>query len=286
MSVENKTILTRIINKNASLAEWNSSDLVLKQGEIALAYVETKQEKADNNGNITVQYVPTYLMKIGDGEHTFKDVNWLAAPASDVYDWAKKSALAYDDLPESAKTALAAVDTKLDASTYTTFINDVFTPFKKVVDDFFNDQAEVDGLVDTLVEIQKLLDGTEGAQSLVNAVAALQAWYDAHHAKLEEIENWYTAKKEAIEGALTASHTHSNKELLDTYDQTNADLTDAVTKKHSHTFVESELNKIKDGDVDNWNGIEGRVDTKLENYVQHSSTTIEYILDCGNHTVR
>lgn len=32
-----------------------------------------------------------------------------------------------------------------------------------------------------------------------------------------------------------ARHTHSNKSLLDTYNQTNSDLTDAVDKKHSHS---------------------------------------------------
>lgn len=33
----------------------------------------------------------------------------------------------------------------------------------------------------------------------------------------------------------SARHTHSNKELLDTYDQTNANIKDAVAKKHSHS---------------------------------------------------
>lgn len=32
-----------------------------------------------------------------------------------------------------------------------------------------------------------------------------------------------------------ARHTHTNKAILDTYDQTNANIKDAVTKKHSHT---------------------------------------------------
>lgn len=36
-------------------------------------------------------------------------------------------------------------------------------------------------------------------------------------------------------------HEHANKALLDTYDQTNADITDAVAKKHSHTFVDSDV---------------------------------------------
>lgn len=36
-------------------------------------------------------------------------------------------------------------------------------------------------------------------------------------------------------------HNHDNKELLDTYDQTNADIKDAVEKKHSHSFADSDV---------------------------------------------
>lgn len=60
-----------------------------------------------------------------------------------------------------------------------------------------------------------------------------------------------------INAASGAQHTHDNKALLDTYTQTEADLADAVAKKHAHTFVESELNKIADGDVAKWNAAEG-----------------------------
>lgn len=58
-----------------------------------------------------------------------------------------------------------------------------------------------------------------------------------------------------INAASGAQHTHANKELLDTYTQTEANLADAVAKKHAHTFVESELNKIVDGDVAKWNAV-------------------------------
>lgn len=58
------------------------------------------------------------------------------------------------------------------------------------------------------------------------------------------------AKWNAAEGK---AHEHANKDLLDTYTQTEENLADAVSKKHSHSFVEAELNKIKDGDVANWN---------------------------------
>ena len=80
-----KVLQTRIINKHADLATWKDSTLALKTGEIALARVETT--RPDGNGGF--YKVPTYLMKVGDGEKTFSQLEWLAAPASDVYEWAK-----------------------------------------------------------------------------------------------------------------------------------------------------------------------------------------------------
>lgn len=98
-----KTLNTRILLKNADLSTWNSSTLVLKAGEVALARVETTQHDAAT-GNY--YKVPTYLMKVGDGSKTFSQLNWLAAPASDVHTWAKKAALDYADLPETLRTEI------------------------------------------------------------------------------------------------------------------------------------------------------------------------------------
>lgn len=90
-----KVIQTRIINKHGKLADWLTSTTVLKEGEIALAYVETT--KPDGQGGTYT--VPTYLMKVGDGTNTFSGLEWVAAPASDVYEWAKKANLALSDIP-------------------------------------------------------------------------------------------------------------------------------------------------------------------------------------------
>ena len=91
-----------------------------------------------------------------------------------------------------------------------------------------------------------------------------------------------TAMNTRVEALEAIDHEHANKALLDTYTQTEADLADAVAKKHAHTFVESELNKIVAGDVAKWNGVAadhltsadktliedaiGDVNTALENY--------------------
>ena len=83
-----KILNTRILLKNDTLEKWNSSSIILKKGEVALALVEVNQ-KDPVSGQLVK--VPTYLIKVGDGVNTFANLNWTAAMAADVYDWAKKS---------------------------------------------------------------------------------------------------------------------------------------------------------------------------------------------------
>ena len=97
-----KLLNTRVINKHDSLANWKDSSLKLKEGEIALAYVETT--KPDGHGGSYT--IPTYLMKVGVEGKTFSELEWLAAPASDVYAWAKLENPTVDQLPENIKTAI------------------------------------------------------------------------------------------------------------------------------------------------------------------------------------
>lgn len=199
-----KTILTRIINKNASLEEWSTSTLPLKRGEIALAYLEHKSEVKDSAGNVVYDastgkplydLVPTYLMKVGDGSKTFKELNWLAAPASDVYGWAKKAKLDFDDLPEDVKNVALNYTTdlasKLDAQTFTDFISEggAFYQVKQLVDEFFADDSNANKIVDRLVEIQEILDTTENAAELVTRFAAVEDWYDTYHESIETLLN-------------------------------------------------------------------------------------------------
>lgn len=67
--------------------------------------------------------------------------------------------------------------------------------------------------------------------------------------------NLSAALKEKVNAAAEGNHSHNNKALLDTYTQTEENLADAVAKKHAHSFNETELNKIVEGDVAKWNGV-------------------------------
>lgn len=80
----NKTLNTRIKLRYASYAEWMSSTVKLLAGEVAVCYVESNNEEVKNTA-------PTVLFKVGDGTHTFSELQWASARAADVYDWAKTS---------------------------------------------------------------------------------------------------------------------------------------------------------------------------------------------------
>ena len=61
---------------------WEESDLVLKYGEAAVAFIPL------DTG--AVQGEPAVIVKIGDGEKTFSQLPIIAARATDVYSWAKE----------------------------------------------------------------------------------------------------------------------------------------------------------------------------------------------------
>lgn len=86
-----------------------------------------------------------------------------------------------------------------------------------------------------------------------------------------------------------ASHTHDNKDLLDTYTQTEANLADAVAKKHEHANA-TELAKFVDGD-------KAKLDTAVQSVTAGTGLTATktgtdvaigfddtttFVFDCGN----
>lgn len=75
---------TRIQLKYDTISNWNSSTLILKQGEVAIAEVPMNT----SNSGLTP---PAIGIKVGDGVHLFSALPWIQAAAGDVYDWAKAS---------------------------------------------------------------------------------------------------------------------------------------------------------------------------------------------------
>ena len=82
-----------------------------------------------------------------------------------------------------------------------------------------------------------------------------------------DVENW--------DNAFASAHTHENKALLDTYTQTEADLADAVSKKHEHSNA-SELDLIQSGDVAKWNSGYTALDGKVDKVEGKGLSTNDY----------
>ena len=80
---------TRIRLKYDLYQNWYDKNPVLLEGEVAIAV------PGDKLG--TVDTAAACLMKVGNGTSAFRDLPWLAAPAADVHDWAKKSEQAFKD---------------------------------------------------------------------------------------------------------------------------------------------------------------------------------------------
>lgn len=85
------TLKTRIQNKYGTATEWGASTLQLLKGELAIMPITTYDSTVG------------YMIKIGDGTHTFTNSNYLVAYAADVHAWAKKETLEYADLPQTLK---------------------------------------------------------------------------------------------------------------------------------------------------------------------------------------
>lgn len=77
-----------------------------------------------------------------------------------------------------------------------------------------------------------------------------------------------------VQTALNKAHEHTNKALLDTYDQTNANIKDAVSKKHSHANA-AELDKIATGDKAKWDATSTKVEGIAEGATKVEASTTE-----------
>ena len=233
-----KTLQTRIINKHGALSAWNESSLKLKEGEIALAYVEVATQ--DARGNIIT--VPTYVMKVGhtdaDGnEQTFKDLPFLAAPASDVYSWAKEESLSYASLPDQLRQEVATLKSQMGTSgdNIETLIENAIKELDyadvAVSGEFVTAVVETDGKVSVtrakiniadVVGLQAALDEKATVLSVTNLSAALSGETAQREAKDQAIEAALAQLKTDL-GSIT-----NVMNFRGTYDSTD-DVTDPKT---------------------------------------------------------
>jgi hypothetical protein len=79
--------------------------------------------------------------------------------------------------------------------------------------------------------------------SINESVTTLQG--SAHTHSNKSLLDTYEQTEANLSDAVNKKHSHSNKSLLDSYTQTNTDIADAVDKKHTHSNM-SALNKLSE----------------------------------------
>lgn len=182
-----KTLNTRIQLKRDSLTNWNESSLVLKPGELAVAYVDVATQ--DNKGNII--HVPTALLKAGENVEnstkTFKELPFVSAIAADVYAWAKEAGFYVETVGEGEAIADvefkatethpngALVVTKIDLVTPQELTNALANYYTKAEIDALIEGLSVGALEDRIADVETAVTTTLPGQ--INAVDAKFAEY-------------------------------------------------------------------------------------------------------------
>ena len=78
----NKVLNSRIAQKVDSTTSWEQTNPTLLKGEIAFVQVGNIQDGENQ--------IPIYCVKVGDGITPYNQLQYVAAPAIDVYGWAKQ----------------------------------------------------------------------------------------------------------------------------------------------------------------------------------------------------
>lgn len=81
-----KILNTRIQLKYDRYENWYNNNPVLKQGEAAIAYLPKEDDDSNAAG---LAHAPSIVVKIGDGEHHYRDLEFISGLAADVHAWAK-----------------------------------------------------------------------------------------------------------------------------------------------------------------------------------------------------
>lgn len=117
----------------------------------------------------------------------------------------------------------------------------------KEIADYISAHEEVTTALNAAIGNKADKTAFEAVKATVDALGAL-----ASKSKVAE-DDLDDALKEKVNAASEGNHSHLNKALLDTYDQTNDDIKDAVTKKHTHEN-KATLDKITEDNLTAWSG--------------------------------
>lgn len=262
---DEKILHTRIVLKNDDLSTWNSSSLILKKGEIALAKVESA---ADGEYS-----TPTYLMKVGDGSSTFANLKWVAAAAADVYSWAKLENPTIEQLPGNLKTAIQNLQSAVGeggsvADSINAAIGALDVTDTAVEMQFVTAVSETDGKISVS---RRALAAADIPTLAISKIDGLQAALDAKVAKAD-FETFKGSNTEAIADAKAAGTAASTalgeyKTANDAAVKANTDAIAAIN--HAETGILKQAKNYADGLAGNYDAagaaaaVQGNLDTEV-----------------------
>lgn len=225
---------------------------------------------------------------------------------SNTYDAKGAAAQALADAKTYADGLDTAMDARMDAAEgkLTTLIgSDASKSVRTIANEELAAQLIPENAKDSLNTLQEIAawiqDHPDDASAMNTAIEALQTKVGDTSvsaqitAAINELKNGdIKAATDRIAALEADTHTHANKALLDTYTQTEANLADAVAKKHEHANA-AELAKFADGDkakldaaVQTVTASTGLTATKTGTDVAVGfDDTVTFVLDCGNSAV-
>lgn len=197
----------------------------LNQSEVdALILVETnraKGEEARIEGLVTAEAAAARAAEKALGER----IDAFNLPengfaSKDDFDALKNKVEDEDGALAKANSAYELAESKVATSDFNTFKSE-------------NTQAIADAQAAAEGKVTALANGA--VKDNADAIAAIN---NADSGILKQAKDYADGLDSAMDGRMdvveAAKHTHANKDLLDTYTQTEANLADAVAKKHEH----------------------------------------------------
>lgn len=220
----------------------------------------------------TLKEIQAYIES--DGEAAAQMTKDIAANATAIEGVAGRMTTAegeIDTLQSEMDAVEAAVATKVEQTTYDTKVAELVGEDTAI-------KGRLDALEGAIGESGSVADDIATAkQEAINA-AAKDATTKANTAETNAktyADGLNTAMNTRVEALEAVDHEHANKELLDTYTQTETDLADAVAKKHAHENA-AVLNGITAEKVATWDTVSAKATiTALEEEVARAKAAEE-----------
>lgn len=164
-----KILHTKIALKIKTLQDWtdNYADYEPLRGEVCLCEIPSAATSP------LASPAPLVLFKVGDGEHTFAQLDWVSAKAADVYSWAKKTEA---DFTAWVKTLVTVSDIDLSAYYKKTKVDELLAANSAADQEYAKNYA--DGLAKNYdaagaaAAVQSNLDEYEASNNAAVAAAA------------------------------------------------------------------------------------------------------------------